>query len=480
MSLNRKNIANFIWNIIPFLILFLYLLAFHQNIYSFDRDDSVLGGIQEKYSLSEHLIKLYYNWSGRLSVEATVYIVRSYHVRLWRVLNSLVLTGLCFNLALLLLGNKFWLQDYRKTTKAIWFTCLGLGLINMNVLGSSSFWITGSLYYLWPISVGCVAVLPFYERLYNGPIKITLTNVVYYIIPPLAAIYAGMGNEQVALTLIMLMLIANLALYKSTKTIDRYLLLITALTAISALISWSAPGNQIRYEKSIELEFPNFNELTIGQHLFLGLSWLLNKIINTNRVLLIVLFALISVSLKRNPATRGGRALRTAALFVAAFLVVSSLHLDYLHPEFQAWIHERFYTFNELTDFARAYEKLGRNYNFYLFFVPYLIWIPTLVCTPYLIYKSYQDYPGRGGALALLFCVGICSMALLIFSPTMYASANRVSAIFSIILLFILSNLFHKVQEDIPMPILAALLSIAILNIVFQQEEWSRRYFIHW
>jgi hypothetical protein len=42
----RKEIwINIFWNILPFVIIFIYLLAFHKNIYSFDADDSYFGSV---------------------------------------------------------------------------------------------------------------------------------------------------------------------------------------------------------------------------------------------------------------------------------------------------------------------------------------------------------------------------------------------------------------------------------------------------
>jgi len=257
MSLKKEQLINIVWNILPFIILFIFLLAFHKNIYSFDKDDSYFTNVQEKLSFPEFMIRRYTEWSGRISIEATMYLVLEHSIRLWRLINPLVLTGLCINLAILLFGNKFWLNDYRITAKTIWLICLGIGLINIQVLGSSSFWITGSFNYLWPIFAGSLALFPFREGLSNelsrSPIKTFLCNSLFFI----SAIYAGLGNEQVALVLCGLMFAVNVKIFVSKKKVVPFLLLMNVITILAFIILWTAPGNRIRYEQSIIQLFPN-------------------------------------------------------------------------------------------------------------------------------------------------------------------------------------------------------------------------------
>jgi len=476
----QHSYTNLLWNLLPFLFLLSMLLLFHRNIHSFDQDDSMYGQVPAQYSFSEYMRYQYYGLSGRLSSFATIYIVRSYHVRVWRVLNSMVITGLCASLSSLVLGIQFLLRDRLKNASTIWFICLGLGFININVLGSSVFWITGSFIYLWPITAGCLALIPFRERLTSGEFRITPRSFLFYLIPPLAGIYAGLGQEQIAMMVVLLMIAGDIALYRSHNRVDPYLITITILTVISAVVQLTAPGNQGRYEFELQNALPGFSEMTDIQHLVLGISWVMDKIINFNRLLLILIFSFLAISFSTKAVSRVDSALMTFTVFTSAFLVVSSFHLDYLHPGLQSWVHETFYTFNEYPDFANAYARLDKNPNFFLYFIPYLIWVPVILTTPFLLLKGFREQSFNGWVSAISFTVAFCTLAALAFSPTIFLSGNRTVAVFSFTLLFIASGLFHFIKQRIALPIILAIFSVAALNLGFLWIEWSRNYFIYW
>jgi len=226
--------------------------------------------------------------------------------------------------------------------------------------------------------------------------------------------------------------------------------------------------------------YANFRDLSIGQHLFLGLRWLLDKIINIDRFLLILFFALAAVFLRNNSGAKVDKILGSATAFIAAFLVVFSLNLDYLHPKFQEWFQQLFFSFKDTKEFLNASAKLGQNYNFYLFFIPYLIWIPILLSIPYILYRIGEIRSVDKYTLVTLFSTAIASLALMFFSPTIFASGNRIIAVYSVILLFIICNIYYSVQDRIPLLILLTIYMLAAFNLLFQMVEWSHKYFIQW
>jgi hypothetical protein len=82
--------------------------------------------------------------------------------------------------------------------------------------------------------------------------------------------------------------------------------------------------------------------------------------------------------------------------------------------------------------------------------------------------------------MAILFLLAVISLALMTLSPTIYASANRVVAVYSVILLFILGNLFHSLKDKIPTPVFMAVGIVAILNIILLNIEWGGGFFCYW
>jgi hypothetical protein len=409
-----------------------------------------------------------------------MYFVLSHDLWLWKGLNSLLLTGLCFNLAYLLLGDRFWWTDRRQTAPTIWFICLCMGVIHHYVLMSGVFWIAASFFYLWAIFAGSVVMIPFRLRLADPATPLNARTAGGYVLPLLAGVYAGMGNEQVSLTLIGLALLAMLRLYRVSRKIDVYLLLLTGVIFASFLISWSAPGNRLRYEQEIIRWFPTWRELSLWQHLYLGGAWLLGKMINTNRMLLTLLFVLLAMILRRNALKRSDRLAASYAVFMAAFLCAASLYLDYLRPDMQRWLHDQVFFIRPLEGLLKTYANLGLSATFILRILPLVVWLPVLASIPWLLVRTRHATPLDGSTLAVLFCAAVLSAALMIASPTLYASAHRVLLVYSVIVVLILSSLYHSLAEKIPLEILAAITLIVILGFIFQVEEWGKGYFVHY
>jgi hypothetical protein len=473
-----ERLVNISLNILPFAVVFIYLLTFHQNIVPVDGDDTYFNRVYETQSLFEFLAERYNAWSGRLSVDTMMYFI-SPQLRLWRLLNSLAITMLCFNLVVLLLGNRFWLLDYRKTARVILFTCFGIGLINIKVLDSAFFWITGSFNYLWPIAAGSLALIPFREALFNNHLNLTARPSLWFVLPMLAVIFAGLGDEQVSLTLLLLMVGTNIALFINVRRVKPYLLLLTVTAAISVAILLMAPGNNLRYEFAITHVLPEFEDIAIGPRIFWSMRWLLTQVVDVNRGLLILLFGFIAISLQRIAVSRTDKILVYVATFIAGFLVISALNLDILHSDLKVWFDEKFFEFKALDEFVQASAKLGRNNKFYWFCIPYLIWVATIASIPFLIWKSCRRGRVNGLALAILFCTAIITLVFMFFSPTIFASGHRIDAMYSVILLFIVISLFYNVEDRIPVSFLLVFWLIAALNILFQHAEWSVQYSVH-
>jgi hypothetical protein len=477
---SKNRLARIAIHMFPFIVIFCFFLAFHQTIRSLDADDVFFSHVQQRASLGQFLIQRYEGWSGRLTVEAAMYVVRAFNLRWWRLINALVITGLCFLLTMLALGDRFWLADEPGTDKTIWFACLGIGLINIQVLGSGLFWVTGSFNYLWPITAACVVLVPFRRRLSGASSHLALNSLAWCLLPILAAVFAGMGNEQVSLILVGLTLLFNLVIYRTEKKVDGYLLSLALLVTASFIVLWTAPGNRIRYEQEIVTWYPNFRDLSFVEHALLTLQWLLDKVINVNRLLMILLFGMIALSLKHKPASSADRFLTGATAVLGALLAVASLDLEILHPGMQTWITEMLFTFHPVKDFVAAYAKLDRNVNFILYFIPYLLWIPALVSTPYLIFRSWSGARSKGLLFATLFCAAIFSLVMMAFSPTLIASANRIVAVFSLIVWFLVIGYFAALHDRIPAWALIPVLLLGVGNLAFQYLEWSHKYFIRW
>ena len=224
----------------------------------------------------------------------------------------------------------------------------------------------------------------------------------------------------------------------------------SALLALFAIVL-AAPGNTLRIVTETETWFPAFKELSVGEHAFISAQWLLSSFANEGKIF----FALIWIAVLLSAASKSKPVIVTAALFSAVALLplagitpLADMGINYIDPAVRPEV------------FPSLAQATPMN------ILAMIWWFAATVFTLFLIQKHL------GAKSAILFIVAILCEAMMFFSPTIYASGERVFYVTDWILVFIILNQVSKIPSEKRKLIFFSLaLILTILNEVTQASE---------
>lgn len=424
--------------LLPFLVLFIAMIILHRFISMVPGDDVWFAQESAKHSLPDYLKWRYEVWTGRVSAEAVLYFIFKDNAALWKIINPMFIVLFSYSISRIVTEKKS--LNIRERRAINWFICLGWLYISWDVLKDSVFWITGSINYLWMSAAGLFAMLPFKDAVVKEYRSRPL-NVLYLIF----AIYAAIGQEQVALILITFSIIINIQLYVQCKKIYKFLIVETVIIIICFLILYLAPGNFARVHSETNTWLPNYpfyGKFELG---FYGIQWLLDRIVNYSRSILIMLISVLGyLILSKYKGIKNG-VFTLIPFMCIGLLILANIFLIYIHvPNF---------IFNKI-HFPQIYSHLGNmlqnllfnfNVDFKLYSIKtikFFIWPIMLFLIPFYLIVLYK-FSIKNLYNILIYLAGICSAVIMFISPTIYASGYRTIFVMNV-LMFILFIILLK------------------------------------
>lgn len=382
--------AGLLWMVAAIICIQLYGIAWAPVA-----DDRYFAQMLSRYSLADYLIHRYQTWTGRLPLEAML-VVLVHHPGLWRVFNGLMLVLLCHALGrLAAVGTR--LSPALATVLAFVLFLL----FSPQVQYESSFWLTGSINYLWPVALGLWSLVPLVEgRRYRWPMRLSCC---------LSASVAAYC-DQLALVLVPLSL--GLLFWRMRQgRWHRWDGWQAVLLCANAAFALGAPGNRERFFEERGMRFPNFAMLDLADKVRIGLGLIARAMTNSHNYLVCAVALLAAVLLWRCPIGRGLKTVLLAGLVLLMLQVpLGQLHLQGL--QLHAWLPERL-------DGGAAHEP-----RFYMASALACVLVAMLVIASALgFWQRWSEVPCMAG-VALL---GLASLGLLGFSPTAYLSGQRIA-----------------------------------------------------
>jgi len=250
-------------------------------------------------SLPSFINQRYFNWTGRVTSETLAYLFNNSLEFLWPIINAAMMTFLSiiiFNYTNLLAKIK----DNKKSLLAI-ITCLTFLLIEKSVIDPSFLWKTGSLNYLWPVTMGLIAFYPFLLSIKN---KLNKVNYLFYF---LISLIASISMEQMSVALYFGLITYFIYMFINKKKIPLIIYLITFNILIGSMILFLAPGNQVRLQAEANHNFPGFLSLSLFNRISISIYWFLNKIINTCSLSLAAIYLVLGIKNYPNKNTFNNR-----------------------------------------------------------------------------------------------------------------------------------------------------------------------------
>lgn len=416
-----------------------------------DGDDAFFYQYTHEMGFLEYLTWRYQTWVGRMSGEAMVYIAFRAGAWFWRAVNACMIVLL--PIGVLKLACKA-AGVSEETLGADVYVLSAAGYLLMSVLtaGYAAIWMNGSIFYTWSFTCGIWSLIPVADFVFDTG-KCSWKQFLYSI--PCAVI-GSMSIEQMGAVLLAFEVLAILFTCRRGGTWKFHpgLFLQTAATFAAFFLLFAAPGNALRVAAETVNWMPQYDALSVGEHLFLTVQWLLSSFANENRLFLCGIWLGGLLHLR-------GRNKKSDTVWMAAagiFLVSALLPFFGVKALSDVGMN--------LTDITVCLTEVPQASALTVQNVIALCWqAAALLFTFFYLAKITENSP----VMLFAYLGGIASEAIMYFSPTIYASGARVYYLTDWMYLFLILVLFLKLHDKKQKNVYAAvLLALGICNFVSQ------------
>ena len=433
-----------------------------------DGDDAFFLEYCGSMGLGEYLKWRYETWTGRMISEALMHIFFNADLWVWRIVNAGMLVALPTALAALkrnvLVNNS---PRSESTQYGAWLVGLLLALLtyaflDIKAFGYSAIWITGSMNYLWPMVSGLVSLGIVAETAFGTG---DISNVKY-IVAWLCAVIAAMSSEQMGAVLLAFEIISIAEKVWKKKKVQMKFVILAAVTLGAFLLSSLAPGNALRIESAIEHNMPQFEQLTFGERFFLLAQWLVSSFANENAVFLIAIWLvgilLLVIRLKEDILTP------KETLCVKGYVIAAGVFLC-VAVAGKCGVGRLNDIGINLAEMTGLIEQVPQVTEMTMLQWRALVWwLFAMLFTLFFLWKV-----SRGKCLVILTYMGaVASEVILIFSPTIYSSGERVFFLAGIMLMFLVMMLYEALPKGkVRVYYVSSLVVLGIVNLVLQAGE---------
>ena len=431
--------------------LFAVLIFIDQRIPGSD-DTIFLTQTAPYHTVIDWILYRYQSWSGRIFAEGFVYIFSNSPLLFWRLVSIgmyALFCGMLFAYYKLFSKKQSPSKDYLFITAALALPFLA----NMSVFAEAGLWVTGSMVYFWISTLGLVA---FYPITYYA-IKRQAPHLLMTSFGTGCAIIAASSQEQVGAVLLGLALTflgytvttSSRKLHK--RNIPWYLVFFCVVIGASLIVSLTAPGNSERIKAEVITWLPDLYTTPALQRIEYGYRWLLEAFINHTGYLLVIAWvfmaALFAVKKKIDR-------LDYALIFI---LVIAALFT------LSKGIDTTSYWLNFHASWKPNISSIIESLNL----IPWGIVLTCTAIAPLVLFRKQII----GYLLTLLYLATIASSAILLLSPTMYASLWRSFFVPSVLLMIIVYILFDKIIDQYSQYkhiVIGIIISLAASHYIFQ------------
>lgn len=420
------------WEVLLFSVFFAGALGICHFVPYSDGDDAFFLKMANSMSLPEYLRMRFITWEGRMTSEAMTYAAFRLGHTFWSMVNALMLTLLPGGL--LCLMRKIIEPGTAKEALGMTLYCFfGMTLLGITVLGYGGIWVTGSTFYLWSIVAGIWAAMPFADLVWAGAYR---KRSLIYAIP--CGFIAAMGLEQITAVVIVFGMLALMVHFYRNRQLCLPLALELLIMVLALICLFLSPGTEARTQSEIATWLPEFSTISIGNHIFITLQWMLESLARDGKVLLAALWIFMGILLWRK-----GRPWQKAAGAVSGLLAAAAI----LSVFWLKWLTDLGSGVEDITQCVTQVAvpaSLNR-----MQWTAMAFWGFGVLWTLWGLWQLEEDLLHRC-FFVLLLLAGLASDGIMFFSPTMYASGARVHFMEHILLWMLVCLLAWRTREGCP------------------------------
>lgn len=391
----------------------------------YEGDDLIFVEATNGQSLFSWIGARYLAWSGRIFTESCLYLVFHGSIALWYIITPLALMLLAWSIVRIFKEKpSFW--------EVVVSTCLLL-MMQGQIFASSVLWMTGAICYLWPAAIGAVAMIPYADAVFRGKTSIKKSTSILCTVALLAA---ALGTEQITACLLGFMVCAHIYLIvKKQKISPRYYLMPVGMIAGLVVIAL-CPGNAVRMLSEEASWYPGFFDLSMTVKLGRTVAWMFEKIFVLCRLPVFLLSAVVLYAAFRRQGD-GRRNVAVRTVFLSLFLF--SLGVQFLQVTAFAGVEFPLYNF-ALADSLLAGTLPAQSATGAMILFPFLYWSGYAL----FLILTLLDSTKRKGFYLLCFLACVLSLLMMVASPTIYGSGNRLEFVFYVIIAMVMVSLLQE------------------------------------
>jgi hypothetical protein len=377
------------------------------------------------------------------------------HIPLWRIVNSLVAVFL------MLLISKYATARVTEANKRKVINialCCGLFALYPNTLTESMVWYTGSFTHLWAVATFLCALLPFYYAIIGRKIVYKISYGLFF----LALLYACYLEQELgiiagfgALTFIFL---------KAKKMeIPRMLIWLYIFALINIAVCLLSPGPRIRMNVEIPGSYPNYPMLTLVDKIYQAVNWTSQHVLITSNLLFLLFSTLIfAVCYSRDKDNKvvsliSAVPMLFSLLSMIPFKVLLSRVGVFQGIDIQGGLDKFF--FSPTTVNPNSLNDLG-----FQSLLPPIACLTIILFTAVLLFFAFKEMELKFVSV-LLYLGALASTYLFTFSPTIFASGDRIFFTGDILMLLIAGLLLREllINSDIMQKLVARFIFYALV-----------------
>ena len=346
----------------------------------------------------------YFNWSSRFIIEYTLCAVLKISKYLWILLEALMVTLAGYSI------SKIFVKDNKKENNSmLLFMIL---LYPLNVMNSAG-WAATTINYMWPLATCLYALVPI-KKIWDKE-KIKLWEYPLFI---LSLIYAG-NQEQTASILLGCYLLFTIIMIIKNKEIHWFMLFQTLLIIASIIFILTCPGNYVRKGLETNLNFKDFEMLTLLDKIEIGFTSTFGIIIKNGNLVFTALCIIIAVYIFLNFKSKLYRTVSVIPLITMCLLCFTRNITNNIFPFMGAL---RTLVIEEKMMLTAA------NSNNLINVIPIILAFVnfgSIVFSLLVIFKKLKN-----NMALLIFLIGFASRFIMAFSPTVFVSGERTMIFF--------------------------------------------------
>lgn len=436
-----------------------------------DGDDAFFLEYCSSMGLVEYLRWRYAEWTGRMVSEAIMHIFFNMDLWVWRIVNAGMLVALPVALASLKKrvvpdGAELSEDDRnRSLLVSLIMAILFYAFLDIKAFGYSAIWITGSMNYLWPMVCGVVTLAVVAQVAFD----VANENKVpawKFVAGAMCAIIAAMSSEQMGAVLLAFEIICIAEKMWKKHAVGTGMWTMTVATVGAFLVSSLSPGNELRIAMAVEHNMPQFETLSFGERFFLLVQWLVSSFANENAVFLIAIWlvGILLLACKVKHGNLNDKSALRAKWYMAGSLVFGVVALAGKCGV--TIVNDIGINLAELAGLVEqvplASDMGGAQW------MALVWWLLAMAFTLFFLWEVSE----RKWLMLFTYMGAVACEVILIFSPTIYSSGERVFFITGLMLMFIVMVLYEQLPKGkLRAGYVGTLLALGVGNLLLQAME---------